>query len=51
MANNIKLKYVSEELVDNQRIRKTQELVLVSGKVQIGTVGFIVTKISANHIS
>jgi len=51
MANNIKLKYVSEEIIDGQRIRKTQELSFTNGNVVIGPVYFIIKKISANHIS
>lgn len=51
MANNIKLKYVSEEFVDGQRVRKTQELTLSNGKITVGAVSFVITKISTNHIS
>lgn len=51
MANNIKLKYISEESIDGQRVRKTQELTLFNGKTTVGTVSFVITKISTNHIS
>ena len=52
MANNIKIKYVFEETIDDiQRKRTTSEFSLEQGNVKIGDTYFKLSKISTNHIS
>lgn len=51
MSNIAKIKYVSEEIVDNKSIKRTQEITTEVGLVKIGPVWFKIPKIGPNHIS
>lgn len=51
MSHSAKLKFVSDEIIDNKKIRKTEEITVLKGSFNLGETHFKLTKIGETHIT